>query len=214
MTFIKLLQGIGDRLGILESVETVETTRVTRIQTRIVSLRELAGEIHSGEVQALADSPAELDIPFEKIFEAAGIASKPEDWTVDRLKQVIAGETGKQKSHEEVQKSVLKLLASEGVPVETLVKDAMARDQALDSFESRVNEKMQDRRKVCKKRLLEIELQIKDLREESARLEAGLKTDEGKWHNWKKLKRAREQDLASTASYIIDHPVITTDDED
>ena len=214
MTFIKLLQGIGDRLGILESVETVETTRVTRIQTRIVSLRELASEIRSGEVRALADSPAELDVPFEKIFDATGISSKPEDWTVERLQKVIAGETGKQKAREEVQKSILELLSSEGVPVETLVKDAIARDQALDSFEVRVNEKMQSRRDACKERLLQIGLQIKDLQEESARLEAGLKSDEEKWHDWKKLKRAHERELASVASYIVDHPVITTDDKD
>ncbi len=214
MTFIKLLQGIGDRLGILESVETVETTRVTRIQTRIVSLRELASEIRSGEIRALADSPAELDVPFEKIFDAAGISSKPEDWTVERLQKVIAGETGEHKSREEVQKSILELLNSEGVPVETLVKDAIARDQALDSFESRVNEKMQSRRDACKERLLQIGLQIKDLQEESARMEAGLKSDEEKWHDWKKLKRARERELASVASYIVDHPVVTTDDED
>jgi hypothetical protein len=214
MTFIKFLQVIGDRFGILESVSNPECMPATRIQTRIVSLRELAGEIRSREIRALADSPAEIAAPFEKIFEAAGISSKPEDWTIERLKQVIASETGNQKTREAVQKFVLELLNLKGVPGETIIKDAIARDQALDSFESRAGEKMQARKDACSIRLQEIELQMKDLREESARIEESLRADEEKWRQWRKLKRIHERELASVASYIVDHPVITMDDEE
>jgi hypothetical protein len=213
MSFFKLLEGIGDRLGILESVSTPESKPATRIQTRSVSLQELASEIHSGEVRTLADSPAELLIPFEEIFAAAGISSKPEDWTIERLKQVIAREDGRQKSRDAVQKAVLEHLRSESVQAETLVKDAIARDQALDAFESRVNEKMRHRNQTCKQRLLELETQIKDLREESVKIEAGLKADEGRWSEWKRRKREYERELAATAGYIVDHPVVTTDDQ-
>jgi hypothetical protein len=214
MSFVKLLQGIGDRLGILESVTVSETTRVTRIQTRIVSLRELAGEIKSVEVRMLADSPAEFSVPFEKIFETAGISSDPKDWTVERLKHVIAGESLEKKSREEVQRSVLDLLSSESVPVEKIVKDAMARDQALDSFESFARDKMRARIEAGKKRLQEMELRIKELQKESTALESALKADEDKWKEWRKLKREQECELASTVSYIIDHPVITLSDEE
>jgi hypothetical protein len=214
MSFIKFLQGIGDKLGILESVSTPNAAPATRIQTRIISLRELATEIRSSEVRALADSPAELAVPFEEIFGAAGISSKPGDWTISKLEKVIASETGQRESREAVQKAVLERLNSEGVPVETLVKDAMARDQALDAFESRVRERMRDRDQSCKRRLVEIESQIKGLEEESARIAAGLKDDEEKWRGWRRQKRAYERELASAASYIVDHPVITTDEEE
>jgi hypothetical protein len=212
MSFVKFLQGIGDRLGILESVTITETTRVTRIQTRSVSLRELVSEIKSVEVRALADSPAEFSVPFEKIFETAGIPSDPKDWTVERLKQVIAGES-LNKSREEVQRSVLDLLKAERVPVEKIVKDAMARDQALDAFEAFARDKMKARIESGKARLREMELKIKELQEESASLEQALKADEEKWNKWRKLKREQEHDLATTVSYIIDHPVITLSDE-
>jgi hypothetical protein len=212
MSFLKFLEGIGDKLGILESVQTPESKPATRIQTRSVSLRELASEIRSGEVRTLADSPAELSIPFEEIYAAAGISSKSEDWTIDRLKRVIASENGKQKSRNAVQKAVLEHLGSEGVHAEMLVKDAIARDQALDAFESRVDEKMRDRNQACKRRLLELETQIKDLREESAKIEEGLKADDGKWSEWKRRKREYERELAETAGYIVDYPVVTTDE--
>jgi len=213
MTFFKLLQGIGDRLGILETTSNPESALVSRIQTRSVSLRELASEIRSIEVRDLADGPAELMIPFEKIFEAAGISSKPENWTIDRLKGVVENESFKQKPREEVQRRVLELLASEGVSTEMLIKDAMARDQALDSFQSRADEKMHERRQSCKNRLLEIEQQIKDLEAERGTLEESLKAEEDKWREWKKKKRANERELASLASYIVDRPVITMDEE-
>lgn len=213
MTFFKLLQGIGDRLGILETTSNPESALVSRIQTRSVSLRELASEIRSIEVRDLADGPAELMIPFEKIFEAAGISSKPENWTIDRLKGVVENESFKQKPREEVQRRVLELLASEGVSTEMLIKDAIARDQALDSFQSRADEKMHERRQSCKNRLLEIEQQIKDLEAERGTLEESLKAEEDKWREWKKKKRANERELASLASYIVDRPVITMDEE-
>jgi hypothetical protein len=214
MSFVKFLQGIGDRLGILESVTVSETTKMTRIQTRSVSLRELASEIKSVDVRTLADSPAEFSVPFEKIFETAGISSDPKDWTIERLKRVIAGESLKNRSREEVQRSVLDLLNAESVPVEKIVKDAMARDQALDSFESFARDKRHARVEGGKKRLQEMELRIKELQKESAALESALKADEEKWKAWRKLKREQERELASTVSYIIDHPVISLSDEE
>ena len=214
MSFFKFLKGIGDRLGIVETVAGFESAPVPRIQTRTVSLRELSGEIKSNAVRALADSPAELAIPVERIFEAAGISSKPEDWNVDRLKQVLEKEAAKQDSRESVQRTVLELLNSAGVKPEAIVVDAIARDQALDSFESRVSERMQERMQACKSRLQEIELQIKDLHEERARFECSLKFDEEKWREWRKLKRAHERELASVVSYIVDRPVVTESEED
>jgi hypothetical protein len=214
MSIVKFIQGIGDRLGVLESVTVSETTRVTRIQTRSVSLRELVSEIKSGEVRALADSPAELSVPFEKIFETAGISSDPGEWTIDKLKQLISSKSLENKPREEIQRSVLDQLKSENVPVEKIVKDAMARDQALDSFESSVGDKMRARMESGKRQLQELELRIQDLQKESAALEKALKSDEEKWKEWRRLKREQERDLASTVGYIIDHPVITLSDTD
>jgi hypothetical protein len=214
MSFIRFLQGIGDRLGVLESVAGPDNAPARRIQTRVVSLRELATEIRSGEVRVLADSPAELAIPFDEIFRAAGISEQPKDWTIAKLQQVIATEAAKQKSREAVQRSILDLLKAEGVPPEMVIKDAIARDQALDAFESRVSERMQERNQACKRRMLEIQEQVKDLETEKARIEASLEADEKKWREWRRQKRLHERELASAASYIVDRPVVTTDDDE
>ena len=214
MSFVKFLQGIGDKLGILETVSGAGTASETRIQTRTVSLKELAIEIKSREVRALADSLAELTAPAEKIFEAAGIPLTPVSRTIIKVKEIIGSDACKQKPREAVQKTVLEFLASEGISAETLVKDAIARDQALDSYENRLGEKIQDRRQSCNNRCLEIEQQIQNMQEERARLDADLKADEDQWREWRKVKRAYERELALLASYIVDHPVITTDNDD
>lgn len=214
MSFIKLLKGIGDRLGILETVSTAGAPPGVRIQTRSVSLRELAIEIKSGGVQSLADAPAELAVPFEKIFEAAGISPNPQNWTTERLKQAIAGETGRNKSREEVQESILALLESEGVPPEVIVKDAIARDQALDAYEGVVHEKLRSRAEACQKRLFAAEARIRELQDERRTLEKAMKDEEEKFNEWKRQKRARERELASIVSYIVDHKVITAEEEE
>lgn len=213
MSFIKLLEGIGDRLGILETAAGPDASLAVTIQTRIVTLRELSSEINSGEVRALADLPAELAMDFEKIFETAGIALPPKGWTVDKLRQLVGSERYKGMSKEEVQKSILDLLSSESVPAEEVVRDAMARDKALDSFEAFVGEKIHDHVEARNKKILEIEQQIKDLQEEIAGLKEKAKAEEEKWREWRKEKRAREREMALAISYVVDHPVITTDDD-
>jgi hypothetical protein len=214
MSFVKFLQGIGDRLGILETIEVQDKTQVTIIRTRSITLRELASEIKSREIRTLADSPAELSVPFEKICETAGISSNPQDWTIDRLKQVLSTESLKNKPREEVQKAILELLKSEGIPVETIVKDAMARDQAMDSYENFVREKMQARSESRRKKLVEMEARIRDLQAESKSLEIALRADEEKWREWKGHKRERERELAALVGYVVDHAVITMDEKD
>jgi chromosome segregation ATPase len=213
MSFLKYLQGIGNRLRILEAVADPSASPETRIQTRNVSLQELESEIRHRELHELVESPEEFSIPFEKIFETAGICSKPQDWTIERLRQWIAREPLAGKPREEAQKAILDKLNSESAPIEAIIKDAVARDQALDSFESRMSEKMKERRDACRKRMIEIETQIKDLRQESMQLDDRMGSDEKAWQEWRRQKRAHERDLAFIASYIVDHPVITIDDE-
>jgi hypothetical protein len=214
MSFVKLLQGIGDRLGILETVPASGAPAAVRIETRSVSLRELTGEIKSGAVQSLADAPSELAVPFEKIYEAAGISQNPQDWTTDRLKQVIEGEPCRNKPREEAQRAILAILNSAGIAAEMIVKDAIARDQALDAYETVAREKMKARIEMRKKHLSAAESRIKDLQEECRTLEKAMKDDEDKFKGWKRNKRARERELASIVSYIVDHKVITSEEEE
>ena len=71
MRLIEMLESLGDRLGLLEKAVGNASPAGLKIQTRSVTLEELKSEIRSEEVQALADLPAELAVPFDKIMETA-----------------------------------------------------------------------------------------------------------------------------------------------
>ncbi len=214
MSFLDFLQDLGDRLHILESPAGTAAQPAEKIQMRTVTLAELATEIRSEEVRALADLPAELSIPFEKIYETAGIQRPANGWNVDRLKQFLQTDALKGKDRTIVQTAILNILKTEGASVEDVVKDAMARDKALDSFETFVRKKMEDRMTVRQRKAAELESQISGLRAELDRLKDKESAEESKWKEWRTQKRTEERQLAWAVGHLIDRQVITTDDEE
>jgi hypothetical protein len=214
MSFWDLLQNLGDRLGLLETAVRPAGQPAVKIQTRTVTLAELTTEIRVEEVRALADLPAELSVPFEKIYETAGIQPPPSGWTLDRLKQYLLTDAFKNKDRAIIQTAILNILKSEQASVEDVVKDAMARDKALDSFESFVQKKMDARSATRERKRAEIESQISALQAELEKVTEEAKADQQRWHEWRGKKRAQERDMANAVSYLVDRKIITTDDED
>ena len=213
MNLIELLRAVGDRLGIVEMRPATSAAPCAKIQTRTISLKDLLTEIRQDEVRVLAELPAELSIPFEQIFATAGVKAAAHGWTVERLKQVLQTEAHQPKDRVEAQKAILNLLANENVSVEEVVKDAVARDQALDAFEVFVREKMERRIAARLRKRSELESRIRTLQEELDRLQGEAAQDEERWRQWQHNKKAMEQELAWAVGYLIDRPVITTTDE-
>ena len=213
MNLIELLRAVGDRLGIVEMRPATSAAPSAKIQTRTISLKDLLTEIRQDEVRVLAELPAELSIPFEQIFATAGVKAAAHGWTVERLKQVLQTEAHQPKDRVEAQKAILNLLANENVSVEEVVKDAVARDQALDAFEVFVREKMERRIAARLRKRSELESRIRTLQEELDRLQGEAAQDEKQWRQWQHNKKAMEQELAWAVGYLIDRPVITTTDE-
>ncbi len=215
MSLLEILQSVGDRLGIIEKEMRRRASEARpKIRTRVVTLADLRSEIKTDEVRALAETPAELAVPFEKIFETAGLPPSSSGWNIERLGKLLGTAPFKDRPRETVQKMILDILASEKVGVESLVKDAVSRDQALDAFEKSVERKMADRIAASEHDLAAAKGRIEDLRKECARLESVIAADSEQWRQWRRKKRDHEKDLARTVSYLIDREVITTDDDD
>ena len=212
MYLLELLQSVGDRLGIIEREVTPPASGPRRkIRTRVVTLADLKTEVKTEELRALAETPAELSVPFEKIFETAGLPSLPSGWSIERLSKLLGTAPFRDQPRETVQKMILDILASDRVAVEDLVKDAVSRDQALDAFEKSVERKMADRLAASEHELAETKARIDDLRRESVRLERLITAETDQWREWRRKKRGQERDLARAVGYLIDRDVITTD---
>ena len=194
-----MLRKLGDRLGILELSPSSQPSAPEKIQTRAITLAELIMTIQVTEVRELAELPAELSIPLEDVFAAAGIQTPPSGWTVDRLQEFLNGDRIRKMDRAEAQRETLKMLAAEKVAAADLVKDAISRDQALDAFADSIAKKRE--RWVAKKRR-----EIHAIEEEIA-------DEEKKWTDWRRRKRQREQDMARAIGYLIDKPVISIDEE-
>jgi hypothetical protein len=212
MSFLNLLQTVGGRLGILEAPAKENSDELAKVVTRTVTLAELRTEIRSEEVRTLADLPAELTVPFDKIFEAAGVTHAKPGWNVARLKALLGSESFRSQERAAAQQALLSLLRSEQVESEELVREAMAQDQALDAFEVFVGKKVEDHMAAEEHQIAEIDAKIQALQGERMRLSARIQLDQNRLREWRRNKRAYERDLAAAIGYLTDRPVITTDD--
>jgi hypothetical protein len=214
MTLKELLESLGDRLGILEKEQDSASQPAEKIQTRSVTLKDLAAEIQSEEVRSLADKPSELSVSFDKIIEAAGVSAGAHGWNIERLRKLLLTDEFKNLGREAVQKRILGMLGGEKVEVEDLVRDAIARDQALDSFEKFARKKLDDRLAARQHQLSSLEEKVQEIQRQSAHLRDQMEADQEEWREWKTQKRTQERDLAWTVGFLIDRSVITTDEED
>lgn len=213
MSFFDLLQTVGGRLGILEASPQTKAGECAKIVTRTVTLEELKTQIRSEEVRNLADLPAELAVPFDKIFATAGVPTAAPSWNVARLKAVLQTDPFRDQERSAAQKAILDALCADHISPEDLVKEAMAQDQALDAFETFVCRKADDQRALTQQKIAELEARIQILQADRTRLTDRIHQEQEKLRDWRRNKRAYERELAAAIGYLTDRPVISTDNE-
>jgi len=213
MSFFNLLQTVGGRLGILESSRGTAAGGCAKIVTRTVTLEELKTQIRSEEVRILADAPAELAVPFEKIFETAGVPAAAPGWNVARLRDFLQTDPHKNQERGTLQKAVLDALHADQVSPEDLVREAMAQDQALDAYEAFVCRKVEDQTVRAQHQIAGLESRIQALQAERAHLADRIRQDQEKLRAWRRSKRTYERELAGAIGYLTDRPVISTDND-
>jgi hypothetical protein len=197
MDLLGMLRKFGDRLGIIELKPAAESSAPVKVQTRAVTLAELATKIHLKEVRDLAGLPAEMSVSFDDIFKAAGIAGA--GWNIERLHQFLNSDPIRAMDRSAAQQETLRVLSAEKIDVADLVKDAISRDQALDAYEDFISKKR--------------ELRIRALEDQRRHIEQQIAAEEKKWREWRKEKRRREREMADAVGYLIDRPVISIDEE-
>ena len=199
MNLLGMLRKFGDRVGIIELAPEARLDAPVKIQTRAVTLSELATKIQIAGVGKLAELPAELSVSFEDIYRAAGIHATSTGWTVERLYEFLNSDAIRAMDRPTAQQEALRVLAAEKVDAADLIKDAVARDQALDAYQDFMARKREPR--------------IRALEDQRKRLEQEIAAEEESWREWRRRKRAREHEMVHAVGYLIDGPVITTDEE-
>ena len=198
MSVLAKLRKLGDRLGIVEVSRVSPSAAPVKIPTRSITLSELTMTIQTMDVRSLAESPAELLIPFDEVFKAAGIVPPASGWSVEKLCEFLDSETTRGMDRAQKQRDLVQQLAAENVDAADVIRDAVSRDQALDAFADSIRKKRQH--------------WVSQKRQEIQEIEKQIAQEDKEWKEWSRKKRQREQEMARAVEYLIDKTVISVDE--
>ena len=210
MGILDKLQAFGCQLKLVQVVPKTKTSP-EKIKTRNVTLRELTTQLHAENMRVLAESPVELTIAYEKVFETAGIQGLSNGWCVEQLVQLLQSKPHKEMNRKALQLAVLEKLAAGNVTAEELIKDAVAKDQALDAFEAFVGKKMKDRFSARQMRMVEIEKEITVLRQEQMRLKQDDQGETTQLSEWQRKKGEYENEILEVVDFLISCKELASD---
>ncbi len=204
MGLLAKLQELGCQLKLVQSVERPAAKMPTKVETKAVTIKELITELHAENVKILAESPVELTIEFGKIFESAGIKIPNHGWTIEKFIEVFQSKY-KTADANEVKKAVQLWLSEKKVSSEDLVRDALAKDQALDAYEEFVLKKMNGRSQARQGRISEIAKEIDKLKQELKQLEGEMQQEQNDAGKWQNRKKSYEQDISRAVDLLTNN---------
>jgi len=204
MGLLAKLQELGCQLKLVQSVARPAAKEPTKVATKAVTLKELMTELHADNVKLLAESPVELTIEFGKIFESAGIKIPNHGWTIEKFIEVFQSKYQKADVNEN-KKAVMTWLNENKVSAEELVRDALAKDQALDAYEEFVLKKMNGRSQARQGRIPEIAKQIDKLKQELKQLEGEMQQEQNDAGKWQNRKKSYEQDISRAVDLLTNN---------
>lgn len=202
MGLLEKLQALGCQLKLVQMIPKTSTTP-EKIETRSVTLQQLTTELQAENVRILAESPIELTIAFERIFATAGIIPESNKWTIERLNELLRTAPYNKMDPRVLQKAVLERLAAENASTEDIIKDALAKDQALDAFETFISKKMKERFSARQMRLMDIEKQIGLLEQERDRLQQEDREEPLQLSEWHKRKKTYEKEILESVDFLM-----------
>jgi hypothetical protein len=210
MGILDKLQALGCQLKLVQVVPRTKTSP-EKIKTRNVTLRELTTQLHAENMRVLAESPVELSIAYEKVFETAAIKVLSNGWTAEQLVKLLQSKPYKEMDKAALQIAVLEKLAAGNVTPEELIKDALAKDQALDAFEAFVSKKMKDRSSARQMRMVEIEKEMNLLRQEQMRLKQDDQGEAAQLSEWQHKKGEYEKEILEAVDFLISCKELASD---
>ena len=175
MKVLELLKKAGSKTGLLHIEEQVQTFEIKIVERRIISLKELQSE---SEHTDLTKSPPELTVSFDRVFEAMNLPAPEHGFTIERICEMLDSQEIKSKPRKEAAEAILVALGQNQVKPEDIVKDAVARDKALDSYEDFVDKKILDRAKQRKSAAADLKHKIQEHEEQIHKLETAQARDE------------------------------------
>lgn len=159
-------------------------------------------------------APVANPTSFDEIYHAAEIADAGHGYTILKVADMLQSEHIRSLPPTVKRSSILLALDAAGVKLEEVIKDAVARDKALDTYE-RVQEKALqelEARKTQDNRQIQAELD-RLVAEHQAGIQKNndeVAKEKERFFGWRLKKQQEEQKIADAVSYFVTENPITT----
>lgn len=205
MKVLEFLKRLAANAKIIQIIEETEQKNNLQIETLSISLPHL---IRKKELQENGTVP-ELNIAFDKIYELYEIKPPAHGWDLDKVVNTLSSAGFKEINCPEAKKALQDIVAGNNIPPQDIIKDAVSRDQALDSYEQLVYNRIQERIKTREEKIDTLKQQIKECRQEISRLESAQLGDKEGFQKWVEKKVLKEEELVNVVSLLTPDNLIS-----
>ncbi|MDQ7779174.1 MAG: hypothetical protein RDV41_05640 [Planctomycetota bacterium] len=176
------------------------------------------GDIVAGTPKPTFDRPIEKSkgsqgVSFAQIFDAAGIKTPAHGFTVYKVGEMLASDRLTSMTPETKAAAVLVALEAAGAKLEDVIRDAVARDKALDAFEEFQERRLADLRKTKeeenKKLKEEVKTFVNQKRIQFKKNKQAIESLDLEIVSWKDDKRKEEDKLHRVVGHFVAQNPIT-----
>jgi len=153
-------------------------------------------------------------LPMEDIYRAAGIMNARRGYSINKVGEMLNSEHIRGLSKEMKRVALLMALDAAGVPIDEVVQDARARQEALDSYEVQQRKQVEAGWARKAEENIQIQAELESIRAHymariSRNLE-GVAREKATFDNWVTLKRQECQEMAEAAELCLKAPAPET----
>jgi hypothetical protein len=190
----------------LNEVEMEKGEEMNRIPVTIAPAETIAAETDGED-----GSNAQVELlSMEDIYRMAGILNPRKGYSINKIVEMLQSEHLRGLSKEMKRASVLMALDAAGIPVEEVLQDAKARQDAIDSYEA--DQRKQFEAQLARKAEENVQIQAEMERVKARYTERlrrnldGMAREKATFGNWLTLKQQEAQSMAEAVDLCLKPP--------
>jgi hypothetical protein len=206
MKLLKFLKKLAQDAKILQTDAEIEQKEHVKMETFCVSLGKLIEEKSENEMQG---SAPELNVTFEEIYELLNVVPPAHGCNVDKAMQILSSEQFCKLEQSAAKKKFCDLLVANNIPSQDIIKDAISRDKALDSYEEFACSKLGERSESREKKIAALKQQIDQCQTDIKQLKAAQVKDAESFQKWIIKKVEKENQLVQVVAMVTTGSLIS-----
>ncbi|MEI8011123.1 MAG: hypothetical protein WCI27_01390 [Candidatus Omnitrophota bacterium] len=214
MKVLEFLKKIAADAGIIQIIAEASHEAEMKAEKSVqdapvtISLDKLIEQQNAKDFTNSVQAP-ELDVDFETIYKMLKVVPPLHHWDVDKLLEILNSPPVKGRGRDDAKKMIQEMLAENNIPSQDIIKDAVSRDGALDTYEQFVFKQSQGRGEKRQARIDALKKQMDECRCFIDQLQAAQGKEAAAFSQWVAKKTAKEEQLVEVVSFLTPDTVIS-----